>query len=185
MKMQLFAIALFSASTALVAAPAHAQSPRDWSGFYGGFQLGRLDAQGRAALNGIEGDNETYGVHAGYNRDLGDWVLGAEVDYDSGDVRLNRTGARAGEIDSVARLKLRAGYDLGQALVYATGGAARAETSIGNDTSDFYGVGLAYEISNRFVVSGEILSHDFSNIGGISGNDVGAETLSLRFSLRF
>jgi hypothetical protein len=46
-------------------------------------------------------------------------------------------------------------------------------------------VGLAYEISDRFVVSGEVLSHDFSDIGGVSGNDVNADTISLRFSLRF
>ena len=84
---------------------------------------------GASALAGLDADTGVVGVHAGYNRDLGDWVVGAEVDYDRVDANLSRGGAGGEELDSIARLKLRAGYDLGPTLLYATAGSARAETS--------------------------------------------------------
>ncbi|MFK7868320.1 MAG: outer membrane protein [Roseobacter sp.] len=169
----------------LLAAPAVAEQDAGWTGFYGGVQTGRIDADGANALADVSADSGMAGVHAGYNRDFGGWVLGAEVDFDAAGTELTRNGASLGELNSVSRLKLRAGYGLGQTLFYATAGPAKADTDLGDDTGEFYGVGIAYEISNQFVMSGEILSHDFGDIGGTSSNEVGADTLTVRFSLRF
>ena len=151
----------------------------DWTGFYTGLQLGYADADGPGTL---DGNDNSYGVHAGYDYDFGDFVLGGELDYDKTDVSL---GGGAASIDSVARLKLKGGYDLGNTLIYATGGVARADTSVGNETGPFAGIGVAHKVTDRFTVGAELLEHRFSDVGGVAGNDIDATTFSLRGSLRF
>ena len=59
----------------------------DWTGFYTGLQLGYSDAE---VDNGLEGDNGSYGFHAGYNYDFGRFVLGGELDYDKTDIDLKK-----------------------------------------------------------------------------------------------
>ncbi len=149
----------------------------DWTGFYGGLNLGYADIDGTGAA---DGDNGTYGVHAGYDYDFGNFVLGAELEYDKTDVDLNG----AATADNVARLKLRGGYDLGKTLIYATAGAARVDTSLGNDTGGFVGVGMAYKATDSFTVGAELLEHRFDDIGG-TGVDADATTFNLRGSFRF
>lgn len=149
----------------------------DWTGFYGGLNLGYADVDGSGAA---DGDDTTYGLHLGYDYDFGNFVLGGEFEYDDASVDLNG----AAETDSVMRLKLRGGYDLGRTLLYATAGAAKLETSIGDDTGEFFGVGVAYQVTDRFTVGGELLEHRFDDIGG-SGVDADATTFNLRASLRF
>jgi predicted porin len=149
----------------------------DWSGLYAGLQVGNLDVDGTGAT---DGDDVNYGVHFGYNYDLGDWVLGGEFDYDTGDVNL----AGAATVESMARLKLRAGYDLGKSLIYLTAGAARMDTTLGNETGPFGGVGLTYAVTPQWLIGGEVLYHEFDDIGGFG---VGADVTSvtLRTSFRF
>lgn len=151
----------------------------EWTGFYGGLQLGYADIGGDA---GLEGDDSSYGVHIGYDYDFGNYVVGAELDYDKTDIDLN---AGAASIDSVARLKFKGGYDLGRTLIYATAGAARADTSVGNESGAFVGLGVAYQVTDRYVVGAEVLEHRFDDIGGTAGADVDATTFNLRGSIRF
>ncbi len=151
----------------------------DWTGFYTGLQLGFADADGPGAL---DGDNGTYGFHAGYDYDFGRFVLGGELDYDETDIDLNNGAAT---VDSVARAKLKAGYDLGQTLIYATGGYARADTSLGDEDGAFYGIGATYRITDRYSVGAELLEHRFNDVGGVAGSDLDATTFTVRGSLRF
>ncbi len=164
-----------------VFAPAPAPVPvvSDWTGFYTGLQLGYGDVDGPGAL---DGNNNTYGFHAGYDYDLGNWVIGGELDYDQTDVDLNFGAA---SVDSVARLKLKGGYDLGNTLVYATAGVARADTSVGDETGPFAGLGISYKVTDRYTVGAEVLEHRFDDLGGVAGDDVDATTITLRGSLRF
>lgn len=152
----------------------------DWTGFYTGLQLGYADAD--SATGGLDGSDTSYGFHAGYDYDFGQFVLGGELDYDKTDISL---GGGAGSIDSVARAKIRGGYDLGRTLVYATAGAARADTSVGDETGPFVGVGVAYQVTDRYLVGAEVLEHRFDDVGGVAGNDIDATTLSIRGSYRF
>ncbi len=149
----------------------------DWTGFYGGLNLGYTDIDGSG---NADGNGNTYGVHVGYDYDFGNYVMGAELEYDKTDIDLNG-GATA---DNVARLKLRAGYDLGKTLIYATAGAARLDTSFGNDTGGFVGVGMAYKVTDSFTMGAELLEHRFDDIGG-TGVDADATTFNLRGSFRF
>ncbi|MEQ6203773.1 outer membrane beta-barrel protein [Sulfitobacter sp. HNIBRBA2951] len=149
----------------------------DWNGFYGGLNLGYGDINGSGDA---DGDDTTYGLHAGYDYDFGRYVVGAELEYDKADIDLNG----AADVDSVTRLKLRGGYDFGRTLVYATAGAAHLQTSIGDDTGSFIGAGVAYQVNDSFTVGGEVLEHRFDDIGG-SGVDADATTFNLRASYNF
>lgn len=139
--------------------------------------MGYADIDGTGAADGSGG---TYGVHGGYNYDFGQFVLGGEVDYDKLDIDLGG----AATADSVARLKLKAGYDLGKTLIYATAGAANVDTSIGSETGEFYGLGVAYKVNDRFTMGGEVLEHSFDDIGG-TGTEADATTFTLRGSYNF
>jgi hypothetical protein len=152
-------------------------SGTDWTGAYGGLNLGYGDIDGTGAA---DGDDGTYGLHLGYDYDFGKYVLGGEIEYDRTDIDL---GGLA-EADSVTRLKLRGGYDFGKTLLYATAGAAYLDSSIGSDTGAFAGIGVAYQVTDQFTLGGEILEHRFDDIGS-TGIDADATTFNLRASFRF
>lgn len=171
-----------SADPAPVEAPVAVPAPvvsygGDWTGGYVGLGLGNLDVDGSGTA---DGDDISYGIHGGYDYDFGRYVLGGEVEFDAADINLGG----AATVDSVTRLKLRGGYDLGRTLIYATVGAARVDTSLGDDTGAFGGVGIAYQVNDRFYVGGEVLEHRFENIGG-SGVNADATSVSLRGGIRF
>lgn len=148
----------------------------DWTGPYGGLSFGNLNAQaGNAVQTGA-----IYGLYGGYDYDFGDFVLGAELDYQTG----NDYAIAGVDVDNVTRLKVRAGYDLGRTLVYGTAGAARIDTSLGDATGPVGGVGMEYKVTDRFSIGGEALAHSFDDIGG-SGVDADAQTYSLRATFRF
>lgn len=167
------------AAPVIIAAPTRRSA--DWTGFYAGAQLG----YGQLTADGIEdADGVTYGVHAGYLYDLGNVVLGGELDYDMTEIGFV---APAVDLNSVARLKLRVGYDAGRFLPYVVAGAARADVSGALDgTSDgaFAGVGVDYQLSDSFRVGGEVLAHQFDDLVS-SGINAEATTISLRASYNF
>ncbi|MEM6372724.1 MAG: outer membrane beta-barrel protein [Pseudomonadota bacterium] len=149
----------------------------DWTGGYAGVQLGYGDVNGTGTA---DGDDFLYGLHVGYDYDFGTFVLGGELDYDAGDIDLNG----AATVDSVARLKLRAGYDFGRTLAYFTTGVADVDTSLGSESGEFYGIGAVYQITDVYTVGAELLEHNFDNING-TGVDADATTLTVRGSIRF
>ena len=151
----------------------------EWTGFYTGLQLGYADIDGPGVL---DGNDNSYGFHAGYDYDFGNWVIGGELDYDQTDVDLNFGAA---SVDSVARLKFKGGYDLGNTLVYATAGVARADTSVGDETGPFAGLGISYKVTDRYTIGAEVLEHRFDDLAGVAGDDVDATTFTVRGSLRF
>ena len=169
------------AAPIIIAAPAPVRSA-DWTGFYAGAQLG----YGQLKSDAIDEDPQDllYGVHAGYLYDLGNIVVGAELDYDMTEIGF---AAPAVDLDSVARFKLRAGYDAGAFQPYLTAGVAQASVSgalDGTTDGQFAGLGLDYQLSDSFRVGGEVLAHQFDNLVD-SGVDVEATTLTLRASYNF
>jgi outer membrane immunogenic protein len=168
----------------IIAAPVAVAPSYDWTGFYAGAQLGYGDIDSNGG--GLDGNGELYGVHAGYRWDFGQFVAGAEIDWDNANIDL---GAVAGdELDDVARLKLIGGADLGRTLVYGTVGAARASASVGgadlSDTGYFVGAGMDFAVSDRWTVGGELMQHRFSDFDG-SGVDLDATTIKAKVALRF
>lgn len=169
----------------VTAAPAPVILPSaDWGGFYAGAQLGYADIDSNGA--GLDGNGWLGGIHAGYRWDFGQYVAGAELDYDAASIDLGT--APGDKLDSVARLKLIGGAEFGNSLIYATAGAARASATLsGVDRSDngwFVGAGVDTAINDRWTVGGELLQHQFDNFDN-SGVDLDATTLKAKVSLRF
>ncbi|MDQ2065568.1 outer membrane beta-barrel protein [Xinfangfangia sp. CPCC 101601] len=155
----------------------------DWSGAYVGGQLGYADAGSNTT--GLEGNGGTYGVHGGYRWDMGNAVVGVEADWDKTDIDLDAAGS---SLDSIARLKLIGGYDMGQTLVYATAGAAKAKGNLaGTDFSEngwSLGAGLTYAVNDQWTVGGEVLKNQFDDVDG-AGTDLDATTATLRVGFKF
>lgn len=155
----------------------------DWSGFYAGGSLGYGQIEGEGLGDEFEG--ATLGAHVGYNYDLGSIVLGAELE---GNFANDFTDDASGlELDNVLRAKVRAGYDAGAFLPYATAGYAQATVNTGgveiDDDGYFYGFGVDYAVSDAVTVGGEVLRHEFEDFNG--GADLEVDTFALRVSYNF
>ena len=162
----------------LLAAGALAQSP-DWTGGYVGAEIGYAHVDTNAP--GISGDGTIGGIIAGYDHDLGAWVIGAGVDYDFADINL--TGLV--DLESVWRIRLRGGYKIENGLIYGTGGFANADLStVGDDDGLFIGAGYEHLVNQNFSIGGEVLYHQFDNFAG-STADIDVTTVQVRGTLRF
>lgn len=159
----------------------------DWTGFYAGLQYGQGDTE--VSLGGASTDNDMdgYGVHGGYNRDFGRFVLGGELDYNKlsfDDV----AGVDGGDADLV-RLRGRAGYDLGRFLPYVSLGAAHVSTDENNgdlsETGLVYGLGADFKVTERFTVGAEYTRHDFNDVDDTDGLDLEANLVQIRGSFHF
>jgi outer membrane immunogenic protein len=157
----------------------------DWSGFYAGLQYGQGSGdRTEEGFDDISSDLDAYGLHAGYNRDFGQFVLGAELDY-------NRL-----DIDDVAdkgdlwRLRGRAGYDAGRFMPYVTLGAARVSADLGDgldlsETGVTYGIGADFKVTEQIVVGAEYTRQNFKDVADVDGLDVDGDMVQLRASFRF
>lgn len=155
----------------------------DWTGGYVGAQLGYGDVDSNGG--GLDGYGWLGGLHAGYRWDLGNWVAGGELSYDTASIDL---GAGADQLDDVTALKLTAGREIGNSLVYGALGAAHANATVGgtelSDTGLVYGVGFDHAVNERWTVGGEVLQHNFDDFDA-SGVDLDATTLKAKVALRF
>lgn len=166
------------------AAEPYAAPGIDWSGAYAGAQIGYGDTDTTGGA--LDGHGMLGGVHAGYRWDMGRFVAGAELDYDTASVDL---GAVPGDtLDDIARLKLTAGTEMGSALLYGALGAAHARATVGGadlaENGYFLGAGVTYAVTDNWTVGGELLQHKFGDFDG-SGVDLDATTLTARVGFRF
>lgn len=170
-----------------VTAPAPAPAPGgNWTGFYGGVQLGygSINDQTEPEVFGDDFNDATYGAHIGYLYDFGQIVAGAELDIEGTNLEDSATGL---EVDRLVRAKLRLGYDAGRLLPYVTAGAVQATTSGFaelDDTGGFVGVGLDYQATDSMRVGAEVLQHRFEDFDD-TGIDFDATTVSARVSFTF
>lgn len=169
--------------------------PLDWYvGLQAGIVSGDIETELTAApAPEIDFEGPIYGVHAGVQRDFGPLTLGIELDYNTTNVDLEDSGTDVViEMDTLAHLKLRAGTDVGPALVYGTAGLAYAEVLIENlgptqdlaDTAPFFGVGADIMVNQSISVGGEFLVHSFEDMED-SGTDVDFNTAMVRVSFHF
>lgn len=159
-------------------APAPIAMGRDWTGGYAGVQLGYADVSTNIA--GVEGDDMIGGLTAGYDWDLGNYVLGVGLDADIADLAVAPTLT----LERVYRLKVRGGYDLGNGLIYATAGGVGADVDgLGYDTGYFIGAGYEHMLTDSISLGGEVLYHEFDNFQDTA--DVEATTFQVRANYRF
>jgi len=159
-------------------APVAMTMGRDWTGGYAGLQLGYADVG--TSVAGLSGDDVIGGLTAGYDWDFGNFVLGVGVDADIADLSVG-----AFTLERVYRLKARAGYDLGNGLLYATAGGVGADIDgLGYDTGYFVGAGYEHMVTDTISLGGEVLYHEFDNFKS-SGVDIDATTFQIRANYRF
>ncbi len=168
--------------------PVPAPAMHNWTGPYvgGTFGFGRVSSSGAAS-------SETgFGAapHAGYNMDMGDWIVGAEIEV-LPNALVDLSTATRDMRGTSGRVKLRAGPKLGadgRTFAFGTLGAAqvRSSSATGNhsDTGILGGVGVSHAIQDNFFATGEILYHRFGNAGG-TNSSANATTATVGLSFRF
>ena len=150
------------ADEATVTAPVMQSAPMpvgtDWGGTYAGGQLGFGQI---GSTDPFQGEGLIGGLHAGYRMDFGTFVGGAELAWDFASIDLDPLDLTT--IDSVGRLGLQGGADLGRALVYGTVGLARIGGDVDQDGS-FYGLGMDYALPDTMTLGGQVLKHEFDDV---------------------
>jgi len=200
----------------LLSTAAAAESPPIWSGFYVGGHAGYAFADAdfdvnptgawdgfpaqaaavRAATDGtLKSDGGAFGVQAGFNHQLGIWVVGLEADVSGVDLSDSRAGgpipptgvtsfSQQAELSWMATLRGRLGITAGPALFFATAGAAFGEWDLymrmagGPDAAVFSnstvqtgwvgGGGVEYAFAEHLSLKGEYIFADFGSVGGQS-----------------
>ncbi len=146
----------------------------DWTGGYLGLQLGYGEL-----TKDLEGDGMIGGIVGGYDWDLGDWVVGLGADVTFGDISTD-----AGDLSSLSRLKVRGGYDFGSTMLYATAGAAYADSDdFGNSWGYFGGVGVEHRLDDAWSLTGEVAAHRFEDFNDY--DKVNATTATVGLNYRF
>ncbi len=150
----------------------------DWTGLSAGLSLG----YGSVTNGAANGTGAIYGLRGGYDQDFGNWVFGGTASYDWSNI------TAGGDLNNLARLGLRGGYDMGDTLIYATGGAAWADVTTSGvsarDTGWFAGIGAEHKFNESWSVDGQLLTNQFADFNG-SGSDLKATTVSLGLNYRF
>ena len=161
-------------------APLPVDTSPNWTGFWAGGQFGVASVSTNAASGREEGF--IAGLTAGFDYDFGRVVLGGGLDYDITNTDVGNTNA---DLENVFRVRLRGGFEIGNGLLYGTGGYTQADTdTLGSDDGYFLGAGYEYRVTPRFSYGGELLYQEFGNYSGTAA-DVDATTVQLRGTFRF
>lgn len=162
-----------------VIAPVAPVAVSDWTGFYAGVQYGTLKYSEDDFGDIYTEDGErSYGIHAGYLHDFGQFVLGAELDHN----RLEWGTGWDNWDPNMTRLRARAGYDLGRVLPYLTAGVAQFSEDGFSDTGLTYGIGVDFKATERFSVG---LEYSRSSFEWDEYATFDLDMLQLRASYRF
>ena len=138
----------------------------DWSGFYGGvsFGIGSLEPDAAGPRDGYS----QLGLHAGYYHDMGDFVLGAELEHSKMDFGFGFVGGSG----DITRFKLKGGYDLGRALPYVVVGTSRFSVLGLSDSFTSYGVGMDYKLNDTMRIGAEYLIDSSNGTFATTGTEV-------------
>lgn len=163
-----------------VEAPAAMAADFDWTGFYAGLSA----VNGSFSDGSADFDTSGFGLQAGYLRDFGKVVLGAELSYSKGDY-----GDLAPDSDwDATRVKVIGGYGAGRLMPYAFVGATSYHVNQAtpfSDTMANYGIGARYAFgaTGKFVAG---LEYMIEKKDGFDDNfDLDNKEVSLRLDYRF
>ena len=161
--------------------PVPVASGMDWSGPSVGVQLGYGDLSTSGAAT-LSDEGAVFGLRAYYDYDFGDFILGGGLQYDASDIDLGGI-----ELDSVTRVGIRGGLDLGRNWIYGTAGWAQAQTSlpaIGDSAGWFAGIGYEVMMTDTISIGTEVLYHAFDEFN-LVGLEAEATTAAVSVNFRF
>ena len=179
----------------VIVAPVAPVQSFSWEGGYVGGQLGYAFSSfnlNSNSLSDFDENNVIGGINAGYLWALGNgWYLGPEFQYDWTDLSVrDASSGQTASFDGIARLKLVAGYELGNGLLYGSAGFAYADFNSAGSVLDIdknsYVVGLGYDyrVGENWTVGGEYMYHTFDGAGS-AGGDIDLNTVHLKATYRF
>ncbi|MFN6924835.1 MAG: outer membrane protein [Tabrizicola sp.] len=184
----LFALALTAGASAV-----QAQDASQWSGVYGAATYSRgTGFQEYAPDNTYDLEGNGPGLVLGYNQASGPWVFGGELSYSKVDLGELPPGDDY-TFSSFLDLKARAGYAVGNALIYGALGATFTQWQEGEGNGGFdgsgvlYGLGVDYLVSPQVFIGAEYLRRNVTSDWNTTGDtfDADANTLSLRVGMKF
>lgn len=142
------AISLFASAGAADAADIETPAPYDWSGFYVGVDAGVASAHydgiydssdldeippdSHIPASALDGNGIFGGIHAGWNYQAAEFVVGLEADIALLNISENAfepedaSEETTAELDSLSSLRARAGFAMDNVLFYGTAGVAYA-----------------------------------------------------------
>ena len=145
----------------LPAAPVYL--PFSWTGFYIGAHAGGAFSNGdsnlAAPLDSFDANGFVGGVHAGYNYQMNQFVLGIEGDFDGTSISGKATdpvlGVNKLSVPWQGSVRARLGYAWDRFLLYGTGGAAFADAKVsGGDSKTLagwtVGAGVEYAFTDSW-----------------------------------
>ena len=153
----------------------------DFTGLSVGLQLGYADLSTTGPV--LDGDDVLLGLRAYYDYDLGDFILGGGLQYDTTSLDIGGVAT----LDSITRLALRGGVDLTDDWLYGTAGWAQARTSgggVGDSNGWFAGVGYERLLGDAMSLGAELLYHEFGDFD-LVGLEAQATTAAVSVNFRF
>lgn len=174
-----------------------------WSGFYagisGGYGWGTTSVTPALAGGTVNNNSQGWnaGAQAGYNLDLGGFVLGAEADVAWSNIGYSQPSGGFGtfeaKMDLFGTARARAGFTFGQVMPYATVGAAfgRGSASLTNgvvtsQTANHVGwaagVGIEAQATETMSVKAEYLYVDLGS-QPYAGLPIGNRDITQRFGV--
>ncbi len=184
-----------------VAAPIYMPPAFTWTGFYvganAGYGWGNVNANGFANVGNLDGF--VGGGQVGYNYQMGQFVVGAEADFQGADLS---SGSNLGLVnvktEYFGTVRARVGVAFDRFMPYITGGWAygNVKTSIpalgfSSDRTHTGGYaiggGLEYAFTNNLIAGVEYLYVDLGdkNILGAAGTKVGTDFSVVRARLSY
>lgn len=164
-------------------APIVVEDTSDWTGFYAGAQYGKGNFKLSLGDAEDENDMDAYGLHGGYLRDFGKFVLGGELDYNKLDID------NVDDKGDLTRLRAKAGYDMGRFMPYVTLGVAKLSIDTGaydiSETDVTYGIGGDFKVTDKFTVGAEYSKQDFSDVDDVDGLDLDTDMVQVRAAYHF
>jgi len=175
-------------------------SATQWTGFYagvsGGYGWGTTTIAPAFGATNNNNSGWTLGGHAGYNMDMGGFVLGGEADLQWANIGHSETipqGNFTARTDMFGTLRARAGIPIGQVMPFATLGVAygrgsatidnggASTTQAANHVGWTAGVGIEAQATANLSIKAEYLyvdlgSQAYNNIG------LGNRDIAQRFS---
>ena len=167
----------------IVVAAVVVEDTSDWTGFYAGAQYGKGNFKLSLGDAEDENDMDAYGLHGGYLRDFGKFVLGGELDYNKLDID------NVDDKGDLTRLRAKAGYDMGRFMPYVTLGVAKLSIDSGaydiSETDVTYGIGGDFKVTDKFTVGAEYSKQDFSDVDDVDGLDLDTDMVQVRAAYHF